>query len=295
MYQLIKEGTFSNIPVQDFVCDKKIDIYNLPKSPLGSTCFCLEDKSAWVKGSDEWKEITSPTSSNEELEILEQLIDQSGVLESTDGTVTEKVEELIDCAELEKWARQFDISVPTSGRQKMTYIPKTRAFSSRESLENAFSSCPYLVVVFGLDISSVTNTKSMFSSDQMLETVVLENTGNVTGWYRAFYKCYNLKSVKTLDFSSATYIDDMFWGCGSLEEVRFVPETIKVSISFVYCSLLTAESIQSIVDGLATVTTAQTLTLPANLKILQSQVDSANAKGWTVAGGTVVSEEEYYG
>jgi hypothetical protein len=38
---------------------------------MGSTCFCLEDKSAWVKGSDEWKEITSPTSSNKELEILE--------------------------------------------------------------------------------------------------------------------------------------------------------------------------------------------------------------------------------
>jgi hypothetical protein len=71
MYQLIKEGTSSNIPVQDFVCDKKIDIYNLPKSPLGSTCFCLEDKSAWVKGSDEWKEITNPTSSNKDLDTLE--------------------------------------------------------------------------------------------------------------------------------------------------------------------------------------------------------------------------------
>ena len=50
----------------------------------------------------------------------------------------------------------------------------------------------------------------------------------------------------------------------------------------------------SIINGLAVVETTRTLTLPTNLKILQSQVDSANAKGWTIAGGKVVSEEEYY-
>ena len=78
-------------------------------------------------------------------------------------------------------------------------------------------------------------------------------------------------------------------------EIRFKENTIGVSISFAWTRPLSAESIQSIIDGLATVETAQTLTLHANVKILQSQVDSANAKGWTVAGGTVVSEEEYYG
>ena len=85
-----------------------------------------------------------------------------------------------------------------------------------------------------------------------------------------------------------------FPSCVSLKEVRFVPNSIKVSIKFANSNLLSTDTIQSIIDGLATVSTAQTLTLHNKLKILQSQVDSANAKGWTVAGGTVVSEEEYY-
>lgn len=96
------------------------------------------------------------------------------------------------------------------------------------------------------------------------------------------------------NFTNAFNIDSCF-GTSTLVDIRFVAESIKVSISFAFCVNLSNESKQSIFDGLAVVTTAQTLTLPAKLKILQSQVDSANAKGWTVAGGTVVSEEEYYG
>ena len=79
-----------------------------------------------------------------------------------------------------------------------------------------------------------------------------------------------------------------------MREIRFVENSISIPLTFT-SSNLSPDSKNSIFNGLATVETAMTLTLPANLKILQSQVDSANAKGWTVAGGTVVSEEEYYG
>ena len=96
-----------------------------------------------------------------------------------------------------------------------------------------------------------------------------------------------------LDFSYATNVSNDFYGCLALKEVRFAPNSLKLSTSLSNSNLLSTDSIQSIIDGLATVETAQTLTLHNNLKILQSQVDSANAKGWTVAGGTVVSEEEY--
>lgn len=105
-----------------------------------------------------------------------------------------------------------------------------------------------------------------------------------------------LKSILgVFDLTNCTETTNFVRECSALEDVEFVPNTIKISISFDYCPLLTAKSIQSIIDGLATVETAQTLTLHSNVKILQSQVDSANEKGWTVAGGTVVSEEEYYG
>jgi hypothetical protein len=104
-----------------------------------------------------------------------------------------------------------------------------------------------------------------------------------------------LRSVLgAIDLSECTSVAGAFNYCYALEDIEFVIETIKKSMSFSSCSLLTAKSTQSIIDGLATVDTTQTLTLHNSLKILQSQVDSANAKGWTVAGGTVVSEEEYY-
>ena len=118
-----------------------------------------------------------------------------------------------------------------------------------------------------------------------------------TSIYMAFYFARKLKSILgALDLSECTITTYAFDGNnGLLEDIEFVPNTIKLSISFSAHKLLTNKSKQSIFDGLATVETAQTLTLHANLKILQSQVDSANAKGWTVVGGTVVSEEEYYG
>lgn len=103
------------------------------------------------------------------------------------------------------------------------------------------------------------------------------------------------KLIGVIDMSSCTYAAYAFPDSTVFTEIRFKENTIGVSISFAYCSKLSAESVQSIFDGLATVETAQTLTLHGNVKILQSQVDSANAKGWTVAGGKVVSEEEYYG
>lgn len=123
------------------------------------------------------------------------------------------------------------------------------------------------------------------------------DTQNAGLWNYCFRWAETLEIIDgtPLDFSSATNVSNTFYGCMVLKEVRFAPNSLKLSLSLSNSNLLSTDSIQSIFDGLATVETAQTLTLHANLKILQSQVDSANAKGWTVAGGTVVSEEEYYG
>lgn len=97
-----------------------------------------------------------------------------------------------------------------------------------------------------------------------------------------------------LDLSNCTKTTIPFDGAFALENIEFAPNTIPISIKFGECRKLTHDSLMSIINGLAVVETTQTLTLPSSLKILQSQVDSANAKGWTVAGGKVVSEEEYY-
>ncbi|MEE0898322.1 MAG: hypothetical protein U0L88_11945 [Acutalibacteraceae bacterium] len=138
---------------------------------------------------------------------------------------------------------------------------------------------------------------NIFRNSPQLEIVDLtELQSNPKNIRWGFLGDKKLKSILgAFDFSGCTACTEWLNSCDVLEDISFVPNTIKISINFIYSSKLTNASKQSIFDGLATVETAQTLTLHANVKILQSQVDSANAKGWTVAGGTVVSEEEYYG
>ena len=133
--------------------------------------------------------------------------------------------------------------------------------------------------------------------DYALEHLTLNvDTSEVTDWYYAFTSLSVLKVIdgQPLNLTKGNSFDS-FRGLALLEEVRFVENSIPKTISFAQCPKISNDTVQSIFDGLATVDTAQTLTLHANTKILQSQVDSANAKGWTVAGGVVVSEEEYYG
>ena len=111
----------------------------------------------------------------------------------------------------------------------------------------------------------------------------------------AFLGCSNLKSIYgDLDLSECTATNIWLNSATLLKDISFVKASIKISLSFEWCPLLTTDSVESIFNGLALVDTAQTLTLHNNIKILQSQVDTATVKGWTVIGGTVVSEEEYY-
>ena len=100
-----------------------------------------------------------------------------------------------------------------------------------------------------------------------------------------------LKEIKgEFDFSQCTSTNLMFDKCSALEEVRIKADTLALSTSFADSKYLSVNSIQSIIDGLATVETSQTLTLNANQNILQAHIDSANTKGWTIVGGTVVQE-----
>ena len=85
-----------------------------------------------------------------------------------------------------------------------------------------------------------------------------------------------------LDISNVTQTLNAF-ACDNLTEIRFVSSTIKVNIDFSRCAKLSAQSIQSIIDGLATVTTAQTLTLNSTIVLTDAQKASITAKGWTLA------------
>jgi hypothetical protein len=53
-------------------------------------------------------------------------------------------------------------------------------------------------------------------------------------------------------------------------------------MSLAQSSKLTSESVQSIINGLATVTTAQTLTLNKAIALTDEQKATIQTKGWTL-------------
>lgn len=95
--------------------------------------------------------------------------------------------------------------------------------------------------------------------------------------------------IGELDLSkitSATVQNNPFNGCTSLVEVRFTKESIKYNLSFTQSSQLSDESIQSILDGLANVSTTRTLSLNSAVyaKLTEEQKQSVTDKGWTITG-----------
>ena len=134
----------------------------------------------------------------------------------------------------------------------------------------------------------------MFHSQNPNDTVLKRVTFNVdtskaTLAVNMFRGCQALEIIDgtPLNFSSITGTSINFLNlCTSLVDIRFAPNTIKLSIDFSPCQNLSAESIQSIIDGLADLTggTAQTLTLHATVgaKLTDEQKATITAKNWTL-------------
>lgn len=85
-----------------------------------------------------------------------------------------------------------------------------------------------------------------------------------------------------IDMSQCTSVTNAFPDSAKFKEVRFKENTINISISFAYCSGLSSDSVQSIINGLETVTTAQTLTLNKAIVLTDEQKATIQGKGWTL-------------
>lgn len=169
----------------------------------------------------------------------------------------------------------------------------------------------------GIKVESMEN---VFLNSKNLKKVTIkanmaENVGNLNGFtmYQAFskselevidlsgvtplfpyninylvYNCSNLREIiGEFDLSNhETAVSAYsFLGATALEEIRIKKETLYYSISFASCSKLSDASIQSIIDGLATVETSQTLTLHADVKskLTENQIVQITSKNWTLA------------
>lgn len=148
---------------------------------------------------------------------------------------------------------------------------RIRTDSAITTMYNFLNGCYCLdEVILDFDTSSVTNYRNMcyFSSV------------STTSQLRAFRGVIDFSSV-----TSSTNIKNMFLGAEALEEMTFAKETLKFALEIEDSPLLTAETLASVIDGLAPVETAQTLTLHATAaaKLTPEQIAAANAKNWTIA------------
>lgn len=104
-----------------------------------------------------------------------------------------------------------------------------------------------------------------------------------------FYNRQGLEIIDgEIDFSYCAEgsLTHFFYACNNLKEVRFTKESLKYNLSIAQSLLLSDESIQSILDGLATVSSTQTLFLNSAVyaKLTEEQKQSATDKGWTITG-----------
>lgn len=152
-----------------------------------------------------------------------------------------------------------------------------------------------------------------FRSTTGLESITLKCTtrGVAMNAHRAFSRCSDLKFLDLSEFNttfgpstdvfySCTRLEEIrgeientttnwtlwFSSCAKLREVRFKANSIKGAFNISQSPLLSAESVQSIVDGLADMTggTSYKLTLHADVKakLTEEQLATIAAKNWTV-------------
>ena len=179
-----------------------------------------------------------------------------------------------------------------------------------------FCSSSTILGINNFNTSKVTNMNRVFYYAQSLETLDLSNwdTKKVSDMSYMFSNCSGLielnlsnwdvsavstmsymfqycRNLTILDLSgwdiskiTASYmVSSMFSECPKLADFK-APKNINVNMSFSSCTQLTHDSLMSIINNLATVTTTKTLTLGStNLaKLTDDEKAIATNKGWTL-------------
>lgn len=123
--------------------------------------------------------------------------------------------------------------------------------------------------------NAVTLLNFAFYETEANKIIIDFDTSHVTNWSNAFRRAYPYglrEIVGTLDFSSATRIDDMFFASssGTLTEVRFAPNTLK--LDFTGNNLISTawshDSAISIANGLNEATSGK------SIRVARSFIDS---------------------
>jgi surface protein len=112
------------------------------------------------------------------------------------------------------------------------------------------------------------------------------DTGNVTNMNYMFQNCQSLTSldVSNWDISKATTIGNAFNYCTALVDFK-APKNISANMSVANSTALSHDSLMSIINNLATVTSSKTLTLGTTnkAKLTADELAIATNKGWKIS------------
>lgn len=189
-------------------------------------------------------------------------------------------------------------------------IGKTNAILSASKPTN-YIALPYVVsgnnlckasflpteLTLDLTDSAVTSLSQAFNAQYvdrgrtLQKLTIIGSTGNITSFEQFLqYQSALVEIIGALDFSSVSgnyALNGTFSQCGALKEIRFVAGSIPKTLSINNSSLLSDNSIQSIIDGLKDMTgaTAQTLYLHSTVKakLTEEQTAAITAKNWNLA------------
>lgn len=171
---------------------------------------------------------------------------------------------------------------------KLTMNLESLRYASMASLFYNATGIEEIKMIANPEVTFIIN--SMFRS-KSIKVIDLEDFNFLfSAASSCFYYAENLETIKgELDFTEATTVVYMFDKCEKLSYVRLKPSSLSLSISFKDSSLLSAESIQSIINGLADLTgqTTQTITFHATVKVklTEEQITQITGKNWTLAQG----------
>jgi hypothetical protein len=221
-------------------------------------------------------------------EAIETIIDASGVIVDTEATITDKVAQLADKAEFDKFIYEASLLKENCQHEFRHWtgkkLPKTNYINAVHF--NFFASESAIETVdYYLDWQQGEQLVSAFGDTPNLKTMVGVNTSHATTVASMFNRSGIEHIQMPFDFSRISNAADMsaFTTATSLVEVRIVPETWKWGTT-VASGVLSDESIQSIINGLMTVTTAQTLKLHTNVvaKLTDEQLIQIADKNWNI-------------
>ena len=190
----------------------------------------------------------------------------------------------------------FDTSNVTTMYEMFTSCSKLTSLdvsnfdtSNVATMSHMFESCSSLssLDLSSFNTSNVTTMQHVFASCSKLTSLDLSSfdTSNVTDMRFMFYYCNKLTSLdlSNFDVSKVTSYSSTFTGCPALTDFK-APKNISAAMTFSQCPL-THDSLMSIINNLATVTSTKKLTLGADnlAKLSETEILIGVQKGWTIA------------